>query len=245
MGLPIDMDATAIIAAGCIATSGRSGREGAWPRSTPRRRQRSAGIVDVASILGLPPGAIPASVQDSIAALVDEVECLRDEADQSRHVETFLAMEADRHSFLPVLTRRALLRELGRLLDLSEREALPGSLIYLHLGGIERLRVVEGLAASDAVLVQVAEEIRSELRQTDLLGYLDGCDFAVALAVAEDGGAAEKAENIAAKLAGRSFDWQGRPIILSVGLGVAHFRSGVRAEQLLAAADAARRGLRR
>ncbi len=241
MGLSIGMNKVAVMPAGSVATPGGSGGDGGGRRPFPFRRHKPSDVVEASSILDLPPGAIPGAAQASIAALVGEVERLREEAEQSRHVEAFLAAEADRHPLLPVLNRRAFLRELGRLLALSEREALPGTLVYLHLGEVERLRVEQGLAAGDAALVHLAAVLRSALRQTDLVGYLDGADFAVALAVCEDDVAGEKVAHIVRTLAGRQFLWLGRPVHFAIGLGMVHFRAEASAEQLLGEADAARR----
>jgi diguanylate cyclase (GGDEF)-like protein len=200
-------------------------------------------VVDVASVLGMSVVELPPAVQEAITALIEEVEHLREEADQVRRHESFLIGEADRHPVLPVLNRRAFLRQLARLIDMSERAQMPGSLLYLHVGGIERLRVVHGLAASDAALVAIADTIRADLRQTDLVGYLDGGDFAVALAVTEGEGAEDKAHRIVVRLSKQAFVWHDARFLFTLGQGLVHFRPGSSAEQTLAEADARRRGV--
>lgn len=238
------LEAAAVVPAGNAVVPDRPGSGREERRQPPPQRKKAeeaAGVVDVASVLGMPPEAVPPAIQAAVAALVEEVERLRAQLEQARHVEAFLAMEADRHPFLPVLNRRALLPALERLIDTAERMELPGTLAYLHIGGLERLRVVHGLAACDAALAQVAEVIRAELRQTDLVAYLDGGDFCVVLAVAGEAGAAAKAREIVVRLSEVVFRWQGRAFLFTVALGLAHFRPGVTGEGLLAAADAARR----
>ncbi len=79
----------------------------------------------------------------------------------------------------------------------------------------------------------------AELRQTDLLGYLDSSDFAIALAVAEPEGAKAKIDRIAGTLAATSFLWEEQPIVLGVSVGIIHFAEGITAERLLVAADQA------
>jgi diguanylate cyclase (GGDEF)-like protein len=214
---------------------------------TPQRRYLASrpapprSVVDDASVLGMPEGEIPVPVQEAVAALVLEVEHLRAELALAHHHETWLEERGDLHPVLPVYHRRAFIRELGRLLEQSYRAVVPGSLIYLHVGGIERLREVHGLAAGEAALRQVAETIRQDLRQTDLLGYLDSADFVVGLAVAEDGGADEKADAIIAHVTEQPFLWEGRRFLFTVAAGIAHFREGDTAEGVLMIADAARR----
>ncbi|HLN23984.1 MAG TPA: GGDEF domain-containing protein [Patescibacteria group bacterium] len=210
-------------------------------RGLASRPVRPRSVIDVASVLGMPEGSIPKPLQDSIAALMQEVEHLRAELALAHHHETWLEGRGDHHPVLPVYHRRAFIRELGRLLEQSQRALLPGSLLYLHVGGIEQLREVHGLAAGEAALRQVADTIRLDLRQTDLLGYLDSGDFVVGLAVAEDEGADEKADAIIAHVTEQPFLWEGRRFLFTVAAGLAHFREGDTAEGLLTIADAARR----
>jgi len=197
---------------------------------------------DVASLLGMPLGAIPLPVQEKFAELVDEVENLRAELNQAQHHVHWLEERSDQDSLLPLLHRRAFLRELGRVMEQSERAALPGTLVLLHVGGIDLLRQVHGLEAGDAALLHVADQLKTQLRQIDLLGYLDNGDFAVALALAEDEGAEDKARSLAANLTAEPFVWQGQSFLFTVLAGQAHFRPGDTPQTVLTAADAARRG---
>ncbi|HVI52664.1 MAG TPA: diguanylate cyclase [Candidatus Sulfotelmatobacter sp.] len=198
---------------------------------------------DVASLLGMPLGAIPKPLQDKIAELVDEVEHLRGELNQAHHHIHWLEERSDQDAQLSVLHRRAFLRELGRVLEQCERAGgLPGTVALLHVGGIELLRHVHGMEAADAALLHVAGVLRRRLRQTDLLGYLDNGDFAVALTLAGDEGADGKARELADSLTAEPFLWKDQPFLFTVLAGQAHFRDGGTAQTLLAAADAARRG---
>jgi len=198
-------------------------------------------VVDATSILGFADGVIPKSVQDSLAGLVQEVERLREQVAVAHRHEAFLQSQLDHHPFLPCLTRRAFLTATARLIETSLRVGLPGTLVYLQFSGIDRLKAARGLAAADAALAHVVPLIAGELRQTDLLGHLEGGDFAVALAVSEDKGAEDKARQIAGRIAERPFDWQGQRFSFTASLGIAHFQAGLDAEQLLAEADRARR----
>ncbi len=232
-----------ILPAVLVTPPDRSGSDAGKRRFPSQDQTKRRREVDVASMLGVPLGTIAPAVQDCVTALVEEVERLRDELEQARHIESFLAIEADHHPLLPMLNRRAFLRGLTRLVDTSERASLPGSLVYVHLAGIETLRAKHGLAASDGALNHAAQLIGSHLRQTDLVGYLDGGDFAVGLALAEAEAAEEKARKIAALLLQTPFDWNGGGVAWAIRLGIAHFRPGVTAEDLLIAGDAARRGI--
>jgi diguanylate cyclase (GGDEF)-like protein len=205
------------------------------PQSQPERKP----IVDIASVLGLSENVMPAALQGAFLQLVQEVERLRDEIDRVRLHEAHLLHAADHHALLPALNRRAFMAGLNRILEASERAELPGSLAYLHIGGIEFLRRTQGLLAGDAALAFVAASITNELRQTDLLAYLDGSDFAVALAVASDNGAEAKISLIVESLRATPLFWQEQPVVLAVTVGLIHFQPGMTADQAIIAASQA------
>src|SRR5579871_238848 len=178
------IDPTAYIPPPVAPAGSQSGFAGRQPQQHPPQNRREP-AVDVAAVLGATEQALSPAMQECFLELVEHVERLREELERVRMHETYLVNAADKHPTLPALNRRAFMGALSRLLQTSERAELPGSLALLHVSGLESLREAHGLAAADAALSFVADEIMTELRQTDLLGYLDGSDFAVALAVAE------------------------------------------------------------
>jgi GGDEF domain-containing protein len=201
-------------------------------------------VVDVASIFGMPEGTIPLPVQTAVTGLMEEIERLRDELSLVHQRELWLEGESDRHPVLAVLQRRAFLREMGRLLDHSQRVGnFPGTLVYLHVGGVETFRAVHGLAASDAILIRITAMIRAHLRQTDLIGYLDAGDYAIGLAGAEGDGAEAKIGQIVHDLTVEPWTWEGKRFLPTLTVGLVKFRPDASASNLLADADAIRRGL--
>jgi diguanylate cyclase (GGDEF)-like protein len=213
----------------------------------PGGRQPSADIfarrpptVDIATVLSMPETVLPAAIQDSFLQLVEEVERLREELERVKLHERYLQHAADRHVTLPVLNRGAFMQSLARLLETSQREDLPGSLLMLHVEGVEALRRASGMAAGDRALARVAELVLGELRQTDLFGYLDVSDFAVALAVATTEGAQAKLAQIAAAL-NTALDAGAPAIELPIILGMVSFQPGATADQSLSEADSDRR----
>jgi len=212
-------------------------------RQPPRDRRQAAHIhnpvVDVAAVMGATQEVLSSHMQACFLELVEQNERLREDLEHARMHETYLVSTADRHPSLPALNRRAFMSALTRLLQTSERAELPGSLALLHVAGVEAVREEHGLAAAAAALEFVAQEITAELRQTDLLGYLDSSDFAIALAVAEPDGAKAKIDRIAATLGVTPLLWGDKAITLGIGVGMVRFEAGMTAESLLAQADQA------
>jgi diguanylate cyclase (GGDEF)-like protein len=209
-------------------TPNQSGRQ-PQRQYQPQREQ----VTDIATVLSMPENVMPAAIQDAFLQLVAEVERLREEVERVRLHERFLVDAADRHPLLPVLNRRAFMAGLGRVLEASARGDLPGTLAFLHVDGIEAIRRTHGLLAGDAALAFVAVAIQNELRQTDLLSYLDSSDFAIALVVADNDGASAKLDRIVAAIQAAPLLWNEHAVTIGISLGKVHFRNGVGGEQLL------------
>ncbi|HEY1720191.1 MAG TPA: GGDEF domain-containing protein [Magnetospirillaceae bacterium] len=197
---------------------------------------------DIANVLGTSDGVIPPAVQARIAALMEEVERLRTELAQARRHEEMLRDLADHHPTLPVHHRRAFLRELTRLVAQAERSAMPGTLVYFHIAGIEALRDSDGPQAAEAALHKVIEILRSETDPADPIAYLDGGDFAVAWAMTVDPEAQSRAQRLADRLANMPFLWNGRRPEFAVQVSRTTFGAGEEADTLLRTTEASRRG---
>jgi diguanylate cyclase (GGDEF)-like protein len=232
------IDPTAYVPPPVAPAGGHSGFAGRQPQQEHHQPYRGP-AVDVAAVLGATEQALSPAMQQCFLELVTHVETLREELERVRMHESYLVDAADKHPSLPALNRRAFQNALSRLLQTSERVDLPGTLALVHVSGLEALREAHGLAAAEAALAFVAAEILTELRQTDLLGYLDGSDFGIALAVAEAEGARAKIDRIVTTLSATPFLWQDKALSLRVSAGVVHFEAGMTAESLLAQADQA------
>src|SRR5262249_27428560 len=154
-------------------------------------------------------GALPAPVQACISALTEEVERLRVELAQVRRHESMLRDLADHHPSLPVQHRRAFLRELTKLMAQAERSGLPGTVLHFHIVGIEALRDAQGPDAAEAALAKAIEILRSVADPADALGYLEGGNFAMALALISEAEAQGRAQHLAQRLATMPFLWNG------------------------------------
>ena len=221
-----------------IAPAG-SAPQSSGQRQAPREERRRAPVMDVAAVLELPESQLSAGMQDSFLAMVEEMERLRQEVERLAAHEKFLISAADQHNLLPVLNRRAFLAGFTRILEASERADLPGCVAYIHVGGIETVRREHGLLAGDVALTLVARVMHDELRQTDLLGYLDSSDFAVVLAVAEHAGASAKVAQIMAGLQALPLEWAGQPLKIEPRFGQVFFEPGLTAKDLLEKASQA------
>jgi len=97
-----------------------------------------------------------------------------------------------------------------------------------------------GHAGGDAVLQQFAGVIRTGLREMDILGRLGGEEFAVLMQGSSWPELQKAAERIRLTIEKHPFQWTGRPIQLTISIGLTQLLEGDRTiDQPLGRADQA------
>ncbi len=147
--------------------------------------------------------------------------------------------DADQDHLLPLLNRRAFVRELTRSIGLASRYGTASSLIYFDLDGFKQVNDTHGHAAGDAVLTHFAQTLMEHVRDSDVVGRLGGDEFGVILSHANQIVAHKKAATLAETLASVPARWAGP--VHSRGLLLRHVRAHARrdADNAIARADEA------
>ena len=114
--------------------------------------------------------------------LMHEVDRLRREVEQARVKLDEMARTADQDMLLPILNRRAFVREITRFTSFAERYKTSSSVIYIDLNNFKTVNDAHGHAAGDAVLRHVSDLILGQIRDSDVLARLGGDEFGVILA---------------------------------------------------------------
>jgi diguanylate cyclase (GGDEF)-like protein len=192
-----------------------------------------------ASVLGIPESEFTPSVRDAIMALMGEVETLRRELQQTRTRLEEVEKTADQDHLLPLLNRRAFVRELTRHIAASDRYGTPASLIYFDLDGFKAINDTHGHAGGDAVLAHFADILRANIRDTDIVGRLGGDEFGVILSHATQDQGFGKADSLAAKLKTSPTVWRGQSIPMTFSYGAFELKPGESADTAMARADEA------
>lgn len=223
--------------AGAVARREPAGKASSSASSSAAQ---SAGAArDTASIMGVPEAELTPNVQRALLTLMGEVDQLRRETEALRAKVRDLESLADRDVFLPVLNRRAFLREVSKALALAERHDAPSALIYLDLNGFKAINDTHGHAAGDTALAQVAELIAAHVRETDAVGRLGGDEFGVVLTLTPAASAEAKAAELAETIAATPILHEGVELTLGAAWGVRALERGVDVETAMAEADAA------
>ncbi|HEY4124616.1 MAG TPA: GGDEF domain-containing protein [Rhizomicrobium sp.] len=192
-----------------------------------------------ASVLGIPETEFTASVRDAIMTLMGEVDSLRRELQQTKVRLEEVEKTADQDHLLPLLNRRAFVRELTRYIAYSDRYGTPASLIYFDLDGFKAINDTHGHAGGDAVLAHFAETLRLNVRDSDIMGRLGGDEFGVILSHATQEQAYKKADTLADKLKASPAQWCGQTIAMTFSYGAFELKPGESADSAMARADEA------
>lgn len=192
-----------------------------------------------ASVLGIPEAEFTPRVRDAIMGLMGEVDNLRRELNQTRAKLDEVEKAADQDVMLPLLNRRAFVRELTRYIAVTGRYNTPASLIYFDLNHLKKTNDTHGHAAGDAVLSHFADVLLKHVRDTDCVGRLGGDEFGVLLSHASHEHALRKADALAEKLKSSPTKWQGQDIFVSFAYGAFQLQSGDNPDTAMARADEA------
>jgi len=192
-----------------------------------------------ATVLGIPDEEFTPRVQNAVMSLMGEVETMRRELNQTREKLNEMEKVADRDQLLPILNRRAFVRELTRYISFAVRYGAPASLLYFDLDGFKQINDGHGHAAGDAVLEHFAEVLSTNVRDTDVVGRLGGDEFGVILSHANQVQAQSKAQSLAEALHAVPASWQSKKIPVGFSFGAFELSSSDSADLAIARADEA------
>jgi diguanylate cyclase (GGDEF)-like protein len=192
-----------------------------------------------ASILGLPESEFTPRVRDAIMTLMGEADGLRRDLEVTRIRLEEAERAADQDQLLPLLNRRAFVREVSREIAHVARYRTPASLIYFDLNGFKAVNDAHGHAGGDAALLNFARVLTSNVRDSDCVGRIGGDEFGVLLSHADQDQAHRKADVLALKLRGAPALWNGQQIPVSFAYGAFELKAGDDAEAAMARADEA------
>jgi diguanylate cyclase (GGDEF)-like protein len=198
-----------------------------------------AAVSATASVMGIPESEFTPRVRDAIMTLMGEVDSLRRELQQTRERLEEVERTADQDQLLPLLNRRAFVRELTRYIAFTGRYGTPATLIYFDLDGFKLVNDTFGHAGGDAVLSHFAATLLGHVRDSDVVGRLGGDEFGVLLSHANQDQGMKKAGQLADKLHAAPTMWNGQAIPTNFSYGAFELKPGDTADLAMARADEA------
>jgi two-component system cell cycle response regulator len=101
------------------------------------------------------------------------------------------------------------------------RHETPLALMFLDIDHFKRINDVHGHPAGDAVLVELAKLAHGVLRNEDIFSRYGGEEFAVISRGTAAGEAETLAERLRAAVEGHAFSHEGKPIVVTISVGIA------------------------
>lgn len=195
-------------------------------------------VEDVATLLGIPTAEMTPAVRQGLTKLIEDVVRLQKEIETKDKRIAYLEKLVDEDPLMPVLNRRAFVRELSRSMAFAERYGIQSSVLYFDVNGMKRINDTYGHAAGDAALSHVAETLVANVRKSDIVGRLGGDEFGVILVQADEQSAMAKGRTLAMRIAEVPFGWETEKLFVGVSFGASCFsRTITSADEALAYAD--------
>jgi diguanylate cyclase (GGDEF)-like protein len=138
-----------------------------------------------------------------------------------------------------VPNRRGFFDKLAPWMALARRPGVPTALVLIDLDQFKRVNDSYGHPAGDAVLREVVEVCKKQLRDSDLLGRLMGVELALLLPRTGQAEALLVAERMRAAIAGGAIKTERAMITLTASFGVTVIRADDNTVSLFKRADEA------
>jgi diguanylate cyclase (GGDEF)-like protein len=120
-----------------------------------------------------------------------------------------------------LLNRRSFFSEAARELEQVSSTGQPAAMILFDRDRFKVVNDTWGHAAGDAVLIALADLLREERREHDVVGRLGGEEFALVIPGADIAGGRRAAERLRAELAALAVPHDGATISITASFGVA------------------------
>ena len=194
-------------------------------------------IEDSARVFGISEEELTPNVRDALMGLMQEVDQLRRDVKEIQKRLREAEHLADHDPLIPVLNRRAFVREIGRVIAMGKRYGDTAGIVYLDIDRFKEINDVYGHAAGDRVLQFVADKVEAHIRDTDIMGRMGGDEIAVLLAHTDEHGAQAKAHELKELIGAEPCVQEDVSIPVSVSVGATAFGGEDNPDTALSRAD--------
>lgn len=198
-------------------------------------------VVGAMVISSLVPRSFGEVEQETLLTLAEHVSLALNDASALRNMADALddAVHQATHDPLTGLPNRTLVLErLDQAMGASAAGRHEVTLLFIDLDRFKRINDYLGHGHGDAVLVAIADRLRSALRTEDTVGRLGGDEFVVVAEDLDD----DEVDALAARLAdaiSQPVHRDGRETIVTASIGIARATAGMHVEDVLGEADVA------
>ncbi|MGD9637894.1 MAG: diguanylate cyclase [Alphaproteobacteria bacterium] len=197
-------------------------------------KERSGG--DIASILGISPGAINAEIKDAVSSLLDQLDFLRKQTQQAVARSNFLEKQVDSDSIFSVMNRAAFIREFSRRIEHSKNVGFKCSVGVFFCDDFYHWRKSDGLKKSFQRFSVIIDTFQDIKKASEVVGFLGGATIGVVMPLLANIDAQERAFQIMSRL-NEKFISEGHKFDCSFHFGTYEVNDRDTAETALDSAD--------
>jgi diguanylate cyclase (GGDEF)-like protein len=139
----------------------------------------------------------PIDLPEPANSLETRIDRLTRELSESTATIKELVRQNDTELSLPVLNRRAFVREGSRLCLMARRHKFPLAALYVNVDDFRRINEAYGRRGGDAVLEQMANHLCQLMRGSDLIGRVGADEFCALLSHTNQKAALDKGNALA------------------------------------------------
>ena len=161
-----------------------------------------------------------APIRDRIGNIIGSVMVFHDVSKESRLFRQ-LSYQASHDTLTGLINRREFENRLIIALESTrENSEKTHALLYVDVDQFKVVNDTFGHMAGDALLLQLSEQIQTNIRATDVLARLGGDEFGVLLDHCSEERAMEVAENIRCTIEDHRFEWQESSTTVRCSIGI-------------------------
>ena len=172
-------------------------------------------------------------------ALLAEIERLRGEVESLKQQAERLDRLAHQDSLIDLPNRRGFMRQLDMLIARVSRYGESAAMLFVDVDGLKAINDGFGHKAGDEALIHVARLLSDGVRKGDCVARIGGDEFAILLNHTDEAGARETASRLVELVAEAGFDCDGKPLPLSIAIGVSMIEMDDQPDAVIARADRA------
>ena len=192
---------------------------------------------DIPGIFGIPESQATAEVKSALIKCALEIDHLQTENEQLRARNRELEIMADEDPLVPVLNRRAFVRELNRTIAYTARYHTSACLAFFDVDDFKQINDRFGHTSGDMVLRHISGILSANVRKSDIVGRLGGDEFGVVLMQTTTANAQAKTLQLLKLVATTPVPDLNPPLTLHLSAGVCAIRENDDVQTIMARAD--------
>jgi len=220
-----------------------SGQEGTWEVLARYASRSEAGKYVESSAVSRSGKKIPfhISVSESVSGGKRFYTVIMRDVSQIKAYEENLQILANTDSLTRLYNRRQIYPIMQKELDRAARKKIPFSALMIDIDHFKKFNDTYGHAGGDLLLAGFADKMRWALRQMDSAFRFGGEEFVVLLPETTGQEAMVPAERFRQRIADSRFPMppDGRPVSVTVSIGIAMYRDGDTIDDMIRHADLA------